>query len=221
MAYSLALSALELPLKQIKGTGDQRQEEDITLGKLLKDIEGQEFQIDDQLTAIDVTTETGSLALRGPNFNLKLANTILELRKEGIKPLAAKWFWWDKDDSSSDPVISYVFFVVHDEEDKIVREEVRFLDYPGSGFDPAVFESIDSPPFWSSEPRWDLAWAAYWYRRFYKETKVGQLMVLRPDVPVLYYYPEGRPWYKRRILQWEVRVLLFLFGVGALLALLF
>ena len=29
---------------------------------------------------------------------------------------------------------------------------------------------------------------AFWYRKFYSETRTGQLMVLRPDEPILYYY---------------------------------
>jgi hypothetical protein len=28
----------------------------------------------------------------------------------------------------------------------------------------------------------------YWYRKFYTETRIGQLMVLRPDDPQLFFY---------------------------------
>jgi hypothetical protein len=28
----------------------------------------------------------------------------------------------------------------------------------------------------------------YWYRKFYSETMVGNLTVLRPDEPILYHY---------------------------------
>jgi hypothetical protein len=48
-----------------------------------------------------------------------------------------------------------------------------------------------SEPIWCDEPDWDVAQAKFWYRKFYSETRTGQLMWLRPDNPVLFFY-EGR-----------------------------
>jgi hypothetical protein len=190
VVYSFGERALNASLKQSRWHGDEKVEEDTSIERLLQDLEGKRFQVEDNLTAISITTETGSLNLHGPPFNCRLAATILELLKEGIKPLASRWVWYDTDESDTDPTTSYSFFVIH--EDRIVRERVSFLDFHNSGFDPAVFDSGDD----SDDSNWDLAWAAYWYRRFYRETRVGQLMVLRPDMPALHYYPEGRPWHK-------------------------
>jgi hypothetical protein len=184
--YSFGERALNLPLKKIIGTGNEQREEDTTVGKLLQELSGQEFAVDDDIISIDISTQAGSLTLRGPMFNHRIATVLLELQKEGIRPLASRWFWYDKDDSGTEPSVSYTFFVAH--EDKIVRDAVSFLDYLGSGFDPTVFEAGDD----DTGPRWDFAWAAHWYRRFYRETTIGKLMVLRPDLPLLHYFPEGR-----------------------------
>jgi hypothetical protein len=181
--YSLAIKALDLPLKQVQGDGEQRQEGTITIAKVLQDFGGRDFQVAYDITSITVTSGSDAVNLQGPSFNIKLAFAILGLRKEGIEPYAARWFWYDKA-VSNDPTETYRFFVVH--QDKIVRDEISFHDYTGSGFAPSVFEGDD-------DEDWLVAWAAYWYRRFYRETTVGQLMTLRPDVPRLHYYPEGRP----------------------------
>jgi hypothetical protein len=50
-------------------------------------------------------------------------------------------------------------------------------------------------------PSWQKAKIAYWYRKFYQETRTGQLMVLRPDEPTLHYFPEGRHTVGKRIEQ--------------------
>jgi hypothetical protein len=190
VVYSLSELALRLPLTQTRRDGDQQLEDDTSIEKLLESLEGRDFQVEDETVAIRITSEMGSLRLKGPTFNCRLASAILELFKNGIKPFASRWFWYDTDESDTDPQTRYKFFVVH--EDRIVRESVSFSDYSGSGFDPTVFDSGDG----SDDSNWDLAWAAYWYRRFYRETLIGQLMVLRPDLPVIHHYPEGRSWHK-------------------------
>ena len=40
---------------------------------------------------------------------------------------------------------------------------------------------------------WDEADTRYWYRKFYTETRTGQLMALRPDDPRLFYYERTGP----------------------------
>jgi hypothetical protein len=190
VVYSLGERALSLPLKATKSHAGQQTGEETSIAKLLEALKDNNYQVEDDLVAVNITTEAGSLRLQGPTFNCKLAGIILELRREGIKPFASEWFWYDTDESDTDPTVSYSFFVA--DGDNIVRESVSFLDYSGSGFDPAVFDSVDD----SSDSDWFLARAAYWYRRFYRETRIGQLMVLRPSMPVLHYFPDGRPWYK-------------------------
>ncbi len=185
VAYFLGEKALNLPLTLVRNGGDLGQEENTSMGELLLSLKGKEFQIEDQLTSVCVTTETHSMTLRGPTFNCRLAAVVLQLQKEGVEPFASSWFWYDKDVSDTDPTDSYTFFVVH--QDKIVREAISFLDYHASGFDPAVFDSGDDK---DTSP-WDVAKAAYWYRWFYRETRTGQLMTLRPDSPVLHHYEEG------------------------------
>ncbi len=203
MAYSFGEKALSLTLKQTKRDGDQQPRE-ISIAALLDEVKGRDFQIEDTLTIVRVVTDESSFELRGSTFHLKAAVTILDLQKEGVKPFASRWFWFDTGESDTTPTKNYAFFVIHEEE--IIREEISFLDYPDSGFDPTIFEAGDDarrsswlrhliPP--SSEASWQLASAAYWYRRFYRETKMGQLMVLRPDWPELHYFPEGRSWHKR------------------------
>ena len=157
-----------LPLKQTKRCGDEQLKEDTSIGKLLEELKGKDFQIEDILTVVSVITDGGSFELRGPTFHLKVAVAILELQKEGIKPLASEWFWFDTDASGTNPTISYSFFVVH--RDRIVREAISFLDYPESGFDPVVFDAGDdsSGSDWhrwfitpSSNSSWEIARAAY------------------------------------------------------------
>jgi len=46
---------------------------------------------------------------------------------------------------------------------------------------------------WGDEADWDEANTRYWYRRFYTETRTGQLMALRSDDPRLFYYERTGP----------------------------
>lgn len=60
-------------------------------------------------------------------------------------------------------------------------------------FDPSTLQPYDgSPSVWASEKHEIAAVVRYWYRKFYEETRPGQLMVLRPDEPALFHYHEGR-----------------------------
>lgn len=47
---------------------------------------------------------------------------------------------------------------------------------------------VDDKPIWRAEPYEHEAWETYWYRKFYTEVLTGQLMVIRPDEPILYRY---------------------------------
>jgi hypothetical protein len=97
---------------------------------------------------------------------------LLTLRNEGAGPLGPLWFWYDSNGNKETGSEGHSFFVVYD--NKIVREEVHFVDYLGTGFDPSLFEADSSP-----RGSWERARIQFWYRKFYSETRLGQLMVLR------------------------------------------
>jgi hypothetical protein len=127
------------------------------------------------------------ITVKGPSFSLDLLRIILELHSEGIGALEAVLYYFDHDNCRQDPHEMYFFFVVA--KNKVIRERLGFSDYYDSGFDPAVFETHDyKDRIWGDEPYWDEAQTRYWYRKFYTETRTGQLMVLRPDDPQLFYY---------------------------------
>jgi hypothetical protein len=112
---------------------------------------------------------------------LRVLRQLIELLTDGIDPFAATWFYYEKD-WSCDADVSHGFFVVCGE--KIVREV-----FGVASDDPLVLKRHQAEqPIWHSEPSFAEAWEIYWYRKFYVETLQGQLMVLRPDEPILYYF---------------------------------
>jgi hypothetical protein len=103
---------------------------------------------------------------------------LLTLRNDGANPFSATWYLYDSEFSTDQPHDLYTFFVVC--HDKIVREHASVRDYPGNGFDPSFFEAEDYSFFnRSSEATWRRALTQFWYRKFYTETQMGQLAVLR------------------------------------------
>jgi hypothetical protein len=107
--------------------------------------------------------------------------------RQGIDPYSVMWFYYDND-WSRDADECHVFFVVH--RDKVILESCHF-----SSEEPLVLKrEQDDDPVWHSSPFRDEAVERYWYRKFYTETVTGQLMVLRPDEPILYHYerPKSR-----------------------------
>ncbi len=186
-AYNLNKKAWELPLIQISGEGDQKQERATTVVEVLRSLEAKQIQGIESVLTTKITTEQGVMVLGGPSFNRSVVEAFLNLQKDGINPFETRWFWYDEDHVTDDLMARYSFFVVHKE--AIVREAVSFTDYSDGGFDPSVFESDkDSRPIWRNHPEWDEAWTRYCYKKFYTETRTGQLMVLRPDEPILYHY---------------------------------
>jgi hypothetical protein len=78
---------------------------------------------------------------------------------------------------------------------------VSFSDYHENGFDSAVFVSgDDSNSIWMHETGWWEARTRFWYRKFYAETRTGQLMMLRPDVGFV-----SLPKHRREQLMCELR----------------
>lgn len=113
---------------------------------------------------------------------------LIELTRQGIDPHSVTWFYYDHD-WSRDADERYIFFAVRD--GKIIKESCNF-----HSDEPLILKrkNPDDEPIWHSHPSFDEAWERYCYRRFYSETVTGQLMVLRPDEPILYHYerPQSR-----------------------------
>jgi hypothetical protein len=110
-----------------------------------------------------------------------LLRKLHELEQRGINLDEAEFFYYDFD-WSRDADTSHTFFVLH--KGKIVDEVFSF-----NGRCPMVLERYeDKDPIWMSHAHLDKAKERYWYRKFYTETFMGQMMVLRPDEPILYHY---------------------------------
>lgn len=131
---------------------------------------------------ITVSAESGQGYSSGQAFLLSVLRNLIDLHKDGIYPHGARWFYYGHDWSCDGDEI-FLFFLVHD--GKIVRERFSFMHC-----DPRVLTKykVDDKPIWRSEPYENEAWETYCYRKFYMETLAGQLMVLRPDEPILYNY---------------------------------
>jgi hypothetical protein len=194
VAYDLSERGLEFPLQQTKTSANDSREDQISIWGLLKELEGKNYQIDDQLTQLVVDTESETRTLRAATCILTITNLLLEMYREGVKPLSLTWFWLET--SMSDAATFHTFFVVHQVGDRIVREEMRLVEGPEKGFDRSVFE----PDFDSRSS----GLAAYWYGRFYQETTLGKLFMLASGWkrPKIFYQPRG--------LRSDLRIIRFL-----------
>lgn len=128
-------------------------------------------------------TDAGDLIVETEEWQfIHVINRFAELFKRGINPYNVRWFYFDHD-WSRDADEVHVFFAAHG--DEIVLDSCHF----GSD-DPLILkQEKDDDPIWHSHPYFDEALVHYWYQRFYSETMTGKLMVLRPDEPLLYYFP--------------------------------
>jgi hypothetical protein len=168
---------LALPLTQRRQVDGKTEEIPTTLGEIYKSLADRRVAVEDVLE-IEITTDTEELIFAGPPFTREMLCKLLELRNDGANPFSTHWFWYDWDWNTSVQE-SYSFFVVC--EDRIVKECVSFSDSTGNGFDPSLFRAQDDsvPSGWSSETAWTKANTRFWYRKFYAETRTGQMMVLR------------------------------------------
>ena len=202
-AYSLdSKKVCDLPLSRKSLKDGKTEQIPTTVGDAHASIVERHFEVNpDSVLGVQVTADNERLEFGGPSFNCQILREVLQLRKDGVNPFSARWFWYDSDSCTEDPIEHYAFFVVHD--DKIVCEQVTFSDHHENGFDPDIFKTDEETDFiWSNDLNWSEAWTRYWYRKFYNETRTGQLMVLRPDEPPLYHYqrtqtnnsvPEAQP----------------------------
>jgi hypothetical protein len=189
----LALESGQLPPEEERSEDAATKDRPLTVGAIYSRIAACKFEVEERRPAVfrglKVKTENGEVVLKGPSFNCEMLWELLALKADGIEPDFSQWFWYDSDYYSDSAVFHkrYNFFVVSG--DRIVRENVSFADYHHSGFDPAIFVSFDnSDSSWFNDSEWREATIRFWYRKFYTETRTGQLIVLRPDEPILYHY---------------------------------
>jgi hypothetical protein len=130
-------------------------------------------------------TDKEEIELDGDWPVISTMRKLIDLTRQGISPYEVTWFYFDHD-WSRDADESYSFFIVHN--GKILDESTHF-----SSEGPRILiKKQDNDPIWHTHPYLDAAWECYWYRKFYTETVAGQLMVLRPDEPILYHYERPR-----------------------------
>lgn len=172
--YSLDLSTIsDVPLS-IDGQPS-------TFGEIYCKLRDSKIEKMPQLMHDRYVTDKGEIKLSGDWPLLSTMQKLIELTRQGIDPYLVMWFYYDHD-ISRDADESYTFFAVHDR--KVVMEGCHF-----SWLEPLILKrESDNDPIWQSQPCFDEAFERYCYRRFYTETVTGQLMVLRPDEPILYHY---------------------------------
>lgn len=140
--------------------------------------------------------------VEGDLHELRILSELLELTRKGVKPRYATWFLFSQNYDSD------TFFVHYG--GKIVDEHYYFYsELPQIFSKGCIIGDSDSNHDWfgiSCPDGVDEAFARYWYRRFYTETLTGQLMVLNPEHPPLYYYSRNRR--TGNLTQQDARVLL-------------
>jgi len=194
VAYHLGTKRIwSLPLTS--KFGDGKTDESTTVGDMLAllretPLKAESLERGGWRNEFVATDDSLKVTVEGTSFTCGLLKILLQMYSENINPFYASWYYFDHDRCRADPQEMYSFFVVAN--NTIVREEIGFSDYDTSGFDPAIFEPPDyANEAWWGRVSWDDANTRYWYRKFYTETRTGQLMVLRPDKPQLYHYEHG------------------------------
>jgi hypothetical protein len=125
-------------------------------------------------------TETGGVQVTSEGAERDLLRALLELHRKGIDPFIAIWFPYDWGFYMGATLHS--FFVLYD--GKIVEEMLGFPNHF-----PLVLQRPDHyENYGFNHQSFNEATECYWYRKFYTETMKGQLMVLRPDRPPLYFF---------------------------------
>lgn len=152
-------------------------------------------KIDNQFGSGKYVTGEGEICLECDWPLAATMRELIEFTRQGIDPHDVRWLYYGND-WSRDADERHTFFAVH--HGKIVSESCDF-----NSEEPLILkqDKDDDEPVWHSHPSWDEAWEIYWYRKFYSETMTGQLMVLRPDEPILYHYERPQVGNTERDLQ--------------------
>jgi hypothetical protein len=165
--------------------------ESTSLGDVYKSfLNCQNLQVEETgLGGVEVTRDGSKTTLTGKSFNCRMLRLMLEFRQEGINPFDTTWFWYGSDSATTYRHEPYLFFIVH--KDKIVRDRVVIFDSLDEGFEPSIFDdNSDMKATWSTERAREKASVRLWYRKFYAETREGQLMLLRTDNPRRFYHDD-------------------------------
>lgn len=178
-AYSLDLtSVLEIP---VKANGELS-----TFGEVYVKLKGAKAVEEFQFRHYKYVTEHGDVSLECDWPVASILQKLVKLTQRGIDPHDVTWFYFGHD-WSRDADEAYSFFAVY--QGKIIDEDCHF-----NAEEPLMLiQKRDDDPIWHSQPHFDEAWKRYCYRKFYTETVTGQLMVLRPDDPILFYFTRSQP----------------------------
>lgn len=162
-----------------------------TVGEIIAAFRGRSAAIEDRSFDLVIKSESQEITVKGPHVHRKMLELLYWLADRNVSPFDVRWFYFDSDTCRKDPQEIYRFFLVA--ADQIIDESYRLSDWHDNGFDPSLLTpSKDDDPLWNDSESWRESNERFWYRKFYQETRTGQLMVLRPDQPPLYFYPEGR-----------------------------
>lgn len=185
-AYVLDMEKVwKLPLKVASSS------QEMTIGRVVEAFRGDKVEVDDEIIELTLKTDSKNMVIKGPRFNRALLELLYRFTDEQVSPFDVHWFYYDHDTCLHDPQHSYSFFLAVKE--RIITERFSLFESIDSGFDPEVLMLVDSiDEVWRGDADWNEAHQRYLYRKFYRETRTGQFMALRPDKPPLYYYPEGR-----------------------------
>jgi len=154
----------------------------------------------------EYVTDSGTIIIKGEIWLLALLTDLVEMVRNGVDLDRASWFYYDFD-WSIDADVMHTFFVVYD--GKVVDETWNI-----SSENPLALKRLqDDQPIWHSHPHFAEALDRYWYRQFYTETFAGQLMVLRPDEPVLYYYDRAPVQTRDTLRELEIVTLQKIYGL--------
>jgi hypothetical protein len=208
-AYQLNLNHIwEYPAK-VNG-------EESTFGKAYLLLKGNVDLSDSSDRALDVDYILKSGQPVEVQTHIHLSSLLERLVELSMKaePESCMWYYYQHDWSRDADEI-FQFFVVNDQQ--IVQEYFSL-----GSFDPAVLEFIekDKDPIWHSGPYFSGAVDKYYYNKFYTETYLGQLMVLRSDEPALFHFERSSRQDVLRPLQtvYLVRCYKLLWVIGCLLA---
>ena len=160
---------------------------------------------------MELTTESGTINVQGDRNVVNTLYRLAELLQQGADPVNATFYYYGRDSVMDSPQEAFEFFVVQNAEIACERfalftDDIRVLN-----------EHRNDDPIWHSHSHLDEASTIYWYRKFYQETHLGQLTVLRPDNPTLYHMP--RTGDDKLLKDWMIanRNLTILFWVGVVL----
>jgi hypothetical protein len=182
---------LNLRLAEERVNNGQLEKVPTTVGEVYHSLVGKEFEIEGCTGEIlHIARDDEEVVFTGSGFTCSMLCELLRLHQKGAFPVYDRWFWFDTEVDQNwgeSETRFHRFFVVHYDiappySGRIICDRAVFEDSAHSGFDPTVFSPhVYDDPF-------DEARDKFWYRKFYTETQMGQLMVLRKDEPTLYGY---------------------------------